>query len=562
MARTSRKKTIKDNEVREITKYRTGIYVRLSVKELEGKTETIENQEFLIHNFLKDKPEFEVIDVYRDHGKTGVNFHRNEFQRLKRDIEQGEINAVIVKDLSRFARNHVGAGEFLETVFSNLHVRFIAINDNYDSISATATEIQTLHLTNLANEMFAHDISKKIAPVLKSKQERGEFIGAWASFGYMRDPKNKNKIIVDEEAVLIVEKIYKLKAEGMGSANMVRFLSEENIPCPSKYRFDKGIVSHERFKNAQWKITTLKKILTNEVYLGHTVQGQKKQSLANNQKQILVPREEWIIVKNTHPAIISQELYDKVQSIMGDRNADYKSRRGMNDFLPVQENLFKGIIYCGECGKTLTRHRKVRRNKNPKKPFHEFYYYYCPIHAENLHSCSFTSISEEKVKNVVFETLKKQKELAKKYEDVLKHPIFRKRNTDSIKLQQTKINDMIMEKQKLEKLKGSLYASFLDEVISESDFLFMTEEYTKDLAIISGKLEENLDLLHIAKIENPQDNIWLKEMVCFTDVQSMTATMAQTLVHKIIVHDNTHIQIELAFADELERLTEQLSEVF
>ncbi|HCT65725.1 MAG TPA: recombinase [Lachnospiraceae bacterium] len=319
MARKSRKNQIPPLEQKEFMGYKTALYVRLSVFDGHSKdSNSIENQENLLRRYIADKPEFHIISVYRDNGKTGVNFQRPEFDKMIEDVKGNKIDCIIVKDLSRFGRNYIEAGEYLENTFPFFNVRFIAVNDSYDSLSTTYSDQLIMHLLNLTNDVYARDISQKICPVLRAKQERGEFIGTWPSFGYLKNPEDKHKLIVDEDAAEIVRKIFSLKAEGFSYAKIVNWLITNNIPAPSRYRYEKGIVKDKRWANTTWKMATIKQILQNQIYLGNMVQGKKRESLFNGQKQIKVPKDDWIVIKNTHEPIINQDVFYKVQSVMAE----------------------------------------------------------------------------------------------------------------------------------------------------------------------------------------------------------------------------------------------------
>lgn len=556
MARTSRKHLLHGDSPAIVETFRTGIYVRLSGK--ESDIETLENQEALIRNYLLQRPEFKIVDVYRDHGKTGVNFERDGFKRLKRDLDSGIINAVIVKDLSRFARNHIGAGEFFETFFTNFHIRFIAINDKYDSFSATAVEQQTIHLTNLANELYAQDISGKILPVIRAKQERGEFLGGWPAYGYARIPNEKNGLIIDQETSGIVQKIFNLKLSGMSNNKISRLLNEEKIPSPSRYRYEKGLVQNERFKNTIWKGPVIKVLLQNEVYLGHKVQGKKRESLKDGEKQRKTNKDEWIRVENTHEPIIEKDIFDKVQSIIEGRTAEYNAKQGVYDDIPHTENTFQNLIRCSECGSILVRYRKVRRNKDPKNPTHQWYTYICPTHANALDKCSFTSIKENLIKETLFQVLKVQTELASNYKKVLNHKKFKASQSDKMIAVRHQITTVKQEELRVSKLKSSLYDSYLNEIISDKEYTFMSEEYSKQLSTIHEKLLE-LDLTQqIESAQTPNENQWLKNMILFGDFSEISRDMVSKLVEKITVIDQKHIQIDLKFRDEYKNLCEIL----
>lgn len=252
--------------------YKVGLYVRLSVLDSGKKdSDTVESQEDILRKFIEGKSEFSLVSVYVDNGQTGVNFDRDEFERLLSDVRSGKVDCIIVKDLSRFGRNYIEAGEYLEKVFPFLGVRFIAVNDGYDSLDPAASAGLSLHLKNLVNDVYARDISAKISPVLRGKQERGEFIGAWAAYGYLKSPEDKHRIVIDPQTAPVVRDMFAWRVSGLSYQNIARRLTERHILSPSQYRYQIGIMKNPKFADVPWKITTVKNILENEVYLGHMV---------------------------------------------------------------------------------------------------------------------------------------------------------------------------------------------------------------------------------------------------------------------------------------------------
>lgn len=256
-----------------------------------------------------------LISVYIDNGESGVNFHRSDFERLLEDVRTGKINCIIVKDLSRFGRNYIETGEYLEQVFPFLGVRFIAVNDGYDSIQPEAADLLQVHLKNLINDVYARDISRKVCPVLQMKQKRGEFLGTWAPYGYRKDDKDRHQLAVEEDTAPVVRMMFDWRLAGWTYRKIVQELIARKLPSPSRYRCQKGIIKDQKLAAAGWNPTTVSRILANQVYLGHMIQGKKRAALWNHQPPAVVPEEDWIIVPNTHPAIIEEAMFRAVQAV-------------------------------------------------------------------------------------------------------------------------------------------------------------------------------------------------------------------------------------------------------
>ena len=349
MARVSRRtnKIAPVQSAEAIKIWNTALYGRLSVMETRDRkdSESLETQMELLSNYIRGKAQFHLIGCYRDNGETGTNFQRPDFMRMMEDIRAGKINCIIVKDLSRFGRDFLETGNFLERILPFLGVRFISINDNYDSENADSGDILSVALRNLMNDIYAKDISAKVYSALDTKKRKGEFIGNFAAYGYMKSPEDKHKLIIDEEAAPVVRRIFQMKDDGMGINAIARTLTAEGIPNPSNHRYRQGVIFTERFaENAPWGMQTVKNILLNPVYLGHMVQGKKITKLHENQPQKRMSPSEWITVENTHPAIIEQTQFDRVQTLLAEKKTEYHDRLGKYDYFGKSENIFKGLV--------------------------------------------------------------------------------------------------------------------------------------------------------------------------------------------------------------------------
>lgn len=268
------------------------------------------------------------------------------------------------EDLSRFGRNYKETGNYLERIFPFLGVRFIAINDAFDTLTAERTqEGYIVPLKNLINEVYSKDISRKIDAALHTKQCNGEFIGAWAPYGYDKDPANKNHLIVNEKTAPVVRRIFRWRAEGVSLVQIGRRLNEAGVPSPSAYLYETGAVKTEKYKNAPWYMATVKSILSRPAYLGHMVQGRKRQSFYEGKPQFHTPQSEWKIVEHTHEAIIDQELFDAVQSLNRTQKEAYHARLGKFDDMAHSENILKELVYCRHCGRPLVRYKNVSHGK-------------------------------------------------------------------------------------------------------------------------------------------------------------------------------------------------------
>ena len=322
-------------------------YIRLSKEDGDKEeSDSVGNQRKLITRYLNGKDEFILHDCYIDDGFSGTNFNRPSFQRMISDIEAGVIDCVIVKDLSRFGRDYIDTGKYLERYFPDHDVRFISITDNIDS--AKQSYDMLLPIKNIFNEQYARDISKKVYASMNMKQKAGDFIGAFPSYGYKKSPVNKNKLLIDEYAADIVREIFSLYIQGVGKLSIAKRLNAKNIPCPSEYKRLNGenYKNPRRLKNASyWTYSTIHTILQNEMYIGNMVQGTRHQRLRGKQRAL--DRKDWIIVENTHDPIIDLETWEKTQRLLAIQHRDLD--------LETNKSIFAGFLKCGDCGRSMMK---------------------------------------------------------------------------------------------------------------------------------------------------------------------------------------------------------------
>lgn len=336
------------NWERSSPRYRAALYIRLSREDGDKEeSDSVLNQKKILYEYLSGQNTMILYDFYIDDGYTGTNFDRPGFRRMMKDIEEGTVNCVIVKDLSRFGRDYIDTGRYLERIFPEKAVRFISLTDGIDSVRQTYDLL--LPIKNIFNEQYARDISGKIQATICTKQRQGEFIGAFSCYGYKKSSGNKSRLIVDEYAAEIVRKIFRLYVEGMTKGEIARALNVEGIPCPTEYKRLNG----EKYRNSNyiqtsgWTYSGIHRILHNEMYTGTMVQRKKHKQLWG--KQHAVPRDEWIRVPDTHEAIIERKLWIKAQRLLRE-----KSREPSKG---TRKNIFSGLVKCGDCKRSMILNR-------------------------------------------------------------------------------------------------------------------------------------------------------------------------------------------------------------
>ena len=301
-----------------------------------------------------------IYAFYCDNGRTGTNFNRPEFERLMDDVRAGKVDCIVVKDLSRFGRNYQETGNYLERIFPLLGVRFIAVNDKFDTLTAERTQDgYIVPLKNIMNAVYSKDISRKILPALAAKQQNGEFIGSWAAYGYQKCAENRYRIEPNPETAPVVREMFQWRLSGLNYQNIARKLNERNIPSPARYHYLRGDAKSERYANTIWRVSSVKNILRDEVYQGHMVQGRKRSGFSEGRKPYQTPESEWVIVRNTHEPLVDETTFRAVQQMGEEAKNAYNARKGKYDGLGTTPNIFRGLIYCADCGRPLVRYKNV-----------------------------------------------------------------------------------------------------------------------------------------------------------------------------------------------------------
>jgi DNA invertase Pin-like site-specific DNA recombinase len=302
--------------------------LRLSVKDKnKDESDSIMNQENFLRGYIAERPELHIKGVFTDNGETGTTFERPAWNSLMRECHEGRINCIVVKDLSRVGRNYIETGDFLERILPVAGVRLIAVNDRYDSIYLTDGARLVSSIKNLVNDIYAKDISRKVSSAMRTKQEKGEFLGRYAAYGYLLDPGNKKKIIINPETAPVVRRIFEMKAIGLGNGAICKQLNAEGIPCPLRYRYLAGLTQNNKYAGTVWIVSTVAVILKNPLYLGHMTQGKQRRSICDGIKQRKTTPDEWIIVPDTHEPIITQALFDRAKAVIGKRADYYRKHR-------------------------------------------------------------------------------------------------------------------------------------------------------------------------------------------------------------------------------------------
>lgn len=524
--------------------YKTAVYARLSTEDLNE--DTLDNQIYLLKSFVGEKTDMVLVDIYADNGFSGTNFERPEFTRLMNDVKTGKVNCIVVKDLSRLGRNYIETGNLIENVFPFLNVRFIAVTDNFDTNEGGGVENMVASFKNLVNDVYAKDISRKIITAFRTKQKNGEYIGLVAPYGYLKSAENKNKFVIDEKTAPAVKKIFELYASGYGLDRIARIMNESDYDCPRKYRYSIGITKSDRYKNSKWGRTTINTILTNRAYIGDMVQGKVKQELCNNIVMHYTNKDDWIVVEGTHEAIIERNLFFEVQDILEKKKTEQAVRRKNSKSREYkEENLLKGRIKCGCCGKSMNLAQNVRGNSISRS-------YYCSGYKE-LREAVCTNknrINKSSVESKVLESIKKC--IFNNIDESSFSLEIADKNTQDIKKRMVQIERAI--RQTNSKI-ADLYKDVSDGLIDENDYLLMKTKFLNDKKQLER--EEKLLSDNMKKTSDSAGKLraadYLKKC---KKAKKLDRKMVESFIELVTINDDKSIEITFSCCDEILRKLE------
>jgi len=537
--------------------YNTAIYARLSVEDCrDSESDSIENQICLIRQYVEECPYLKLCSVFSDNGETGTNFDRPQFNAMMDEIKAGKINCIVVKDLSRFGRNYIETGEYLEKIFPFMGVRFVAVNDGLDNEDENSnTDALIVGLKNLINDVYTKDISQKIISSLRTKQENGEYIGGLPIYGYKKLNDNHHSLVIDDETAPIVRDIFKWKSEGMGDTVIARRLNEMGIPSPAKRRIDNGEIKNTgRCKLYLWRDRTIRLITTNPMYIGHMTQGRTKQALCDNIRMKEQPPSEWIIVENTHEPIVGKAVFDMAQEARANNTGAFYKNYDKSKHISNENYLFKGLLICEDCGSRLIR---IKSHNNP-----DSYSFLCPVKRKNLGTiCTHKSVNETVLYDSVLESIKSEIEAAANLSAIVKR-LNKSRLADNPGDDIAKhMSQLQKELKRLTCLKASLYETYADRLLTESEYIYAKQRYEKQIADVRQSLaclqEESVMQFETLTPENK----WLQALKRFTDHDELSHEMVHTLIKQVVVSGINKFDIVWNFKNEYEALCEYKGEV-
>lgn len=536
--------------------FKVAIYLRLSKEDddlscssgAKSESNSISNQRKLIYDFMKLHPELELYDEYKDDGKSGSNFDRAEFQRMMKDIEAGKVNCVVVKDQSRFGRDYIDVGKYKEKIFPKLGVRFITINEGYDSLSATSSDDLAFTINSFVYDFYIRDISTKIRTNLTAKKQNGEYAGAFVAYGYVKDSNDKSKLVVDQFAADVVRDIFRWKIEGLSPQNIAVRLNELGIPSPAEYKKLSGSnykTSFQTSSKAVWSHVSVRRILKNEIYLGVMIQGKRTTPNYKTKTVVTKAESEWLRVEGTHEAIISVRDFELVQELLRD---DTHCRAG-----DVTVPVYAGRIYCGDCGATAVRKTVSYAGKR-------YVYYVCNANKHDKTVCSRHSIREDILGQVIYQTVRHQIDLLLDVDKALRQ--FENLSWEKHKLKQLDASIEIQEEvvRKNNTLRLGIYEDLRAGLLDRSEYESLKKELAERIAEATAAIEKlNKEKREILDGVSKQQS-WIEQFHQYENVTELTRPMVIHLIERINIFEDSNIEIVFRHRNQIEEILRFISE--
>ena len=514
------------------------LYLRLSRddgdKEESG---SITGQRELLRDYISQHPELREYAIRIDDGFSGSTFERPGFQKMIEDVKSGRTDCIIVKDLSRFGRNYLDAGEYIEKIFPFLGVRFIAVNDNYDSLGEKkSSDDLIIPFKNLINEAYCRDISMKIRSQLEIKRKNGQFLGSFAAFGYLKDEQDKNKLVVDQYAADIVRDIFKWKLEGISPQDIADALNKLGILSPMEYKRSLGMKYTTSFKTsakAAWSAGTVIRILKNPIYTGVLIQGKETTPSYKVHKRIAKDKSEWTVIEDSHEAIISGIDFDSVQKVL-----KCDTRRSPDD---KAVGLFSGMLFCGDCGASMIRKTVPAGEK-------KYVYYVCSAHKQDK-SCSPHRMRDTALEEIVLDSLRQHIREVVNMSELMNITDTAPLRTAQAQKVQRQLDKKREEYEKLQKLLMSLYENLTDGVIDREEYARLKASFTAR----ADEAEKQMDSLRESLNDiqsHGAENVWMNEFIRRQELASLDRAVVVALIDKILIHSNDVVEIIYRWQDE------------
>ena len=523
-------------------KYKATAYIRLSyTDDRSSESDSVSNQRKLIENFVQRNPDIEVVSEKIDDGYSGIIFDRPAFKEMMQDVTDGNINCVIVKDLSRLGREYIETGRYLRRVFPAYGVRFIAITDNIDTAHESSGDDLTVSVKNIMNEAYCRDISIKTRTSLDVKRRNGDFVGAFTVYGYMKSEDNKNQLVPDPYAARVVRDIFRMRLEGASALRIARELNRLGILSPLAYRKNNGLPYAKKGyadkEDCKWSATTIIRILQDETYTGTLVQGKQGTPHYKIKQMEQRPESEWIRIPDAHEALIAKQDFDLVQRI---RNLDTRTA-------PKEDTvyLFSGVLICGCCGNRMTRKTNRVNGK-------EYHYYYCPT-GKKKGCANPTMLKESTLIDCVRESLKAYICNVASLETMLTSIDQSRINQALVKEYTDHITDNERRLAQVLELKSRLYESLVEGILTKEEYTSYKAKYTKQTEDIKAAIAALKEKLTDVLENRSERNRWISHFTQFESLETLDRKALIHMVQSIQVISKTELNIRFTYEDEYKK---------
>ena len=512
------------------TIYNAGIYVRLSQEDMRaGESLSIEHQKNILTKYVKEQG-WNLIEVYVDDGFSGTNFDRPGVQKLLDDAKTGRINLIIVKDLSRFGRNYIEVGQYIDYIFPMNNIRFIALNDNVDTANRDSNAMEMMPIINLFNEWHAASTSKKIKAVVLANAKAGKYTCANPAYGYTKAKDENHTPIIDHEAAEIVKRIFTMRSQGMSPRAIAEQLNSENVPIPSDYRCKKLGIENKKYTRHLWTHVPVRGILDNPIYLGKLAMMRVTSVSYKNHKKVRKDPSEWIVTENTHEPIISQELWDKVREV--EIAVSHGKRSNAGSLKPLS-----GMIFCPDCGYKLkagTRARQLKSGETVRD-----YYYNCSSYALHKH-CSTHYVTQKQLETVIIADIRSMAKLVFENEEAAKTAFLNKRQQQATRQSKADTKKLNISKSRFSELESLMQSVYEDKVmgkIPEHICVNLLKKYEKEQTELQAVIKELEDKISEEKQDKADVEEFIQRLKKYFDIQELTREISLELIEYVTVSE-------------------------
>ena len=560
MARKSRKAQVQGTPVVEIKKettaLSTAIYARLSV-ENSGKDDdgnSLQNQIAVCEDYLDGCPHLRLTEVYSDNGRTGTVFDRPAWNRLMDDVRSGKIQCIVVRDLSRFGRDYVETGNYLEKIFPALGTRFISVKENFDSFTASgSTETLSVSLQNLVNAIYSRDISKKVSTALRAQMETGTFRNRNLPYGYLWN-EDKTAYVVDEEAAAVIRQIFEWKRQEVSVYTIIERLKAEGVESPERHKRRVGTRNGDNIQGQGWCPSTIRAILQNRAYIGEMICGKSETALYKGLKKRLAAKENWVVVLDAHPPIVTTEEFEAVERQLQEGSAHRESTMEWSaDIRAGMIDLFERKIFCGDCEKRM--YYKRQRIQCKGVVFRGVYD--CSTHMRRGHDTCFShSIRQDALNEKVFNIARDQLRVALDYEKLLKAMRGSTSEANVREKYNAAVSSVKLKLNALKKKRTGLYENYVEGILNEEEYAFAKQTYEEQYEALSRLLDEAVERRERFLQSISPENKWLTMMRGVSEETKLTQELVDAIIKRVLVYDKDHIEVELNYNDVFEAMCE------